>query len=93
MNSIVKRSICVLLFAWALQVQAGDEWEISWYSIDSGGEIAAAGGGWQVSGTIGQPDATHANAATGGNWTLTGGFWSWMAEYLDQLFGDRFEGK
>jgi hypothetical protein len=34
--------------------------------------------GYELSGTIGQPDATSANAltSTGGQYTLTGGFWA-----------------
>ena len=48
------------------------------YSIDwskiSGGGGTSTGGTYQVSGTIGQPDA-GANMS-GGNYSLTGGFWS-----------------
>jgi hypothetical protein len=91
MSRLVKRLLCILLLACAVQAQAGNNWEISWYTIDSGGEIAATGGDWELSGTIGQPDATEANASKGGSWTLTGGFWSWLAEYVDMLFSDRFE--
>lgn len=87
----MKRLICSALLICTLQTWAGAEWDISWHSIDSGGELSAAGGNWELSGTIGQPDATEANAAVGGTWTLTGGFWGWLAEYLDVLFSDRFE--
>jgi hypothetical protein len=48
------------------------------YSIDwsklSGGGGTSTGGVYTVSGTIGQPDA--GGAMTGGNFSLTGGFWS-----------------
>jgi hypothetical protein len=48
------------------------------YSIDwskiSGGGGTSTGGVYAVSGTIGQPDAS--SAMTGGNYSLTGGFWS-----------------
>ena len=37
----------------------------------------AAGGVYAVSGTIGQPDAS--GAMTGGNYSVTGGFWSLYA--------------
>jgi len=88
----MKRLICSALLICTLQTWASAEWDITWYSIDSGGGLAATGGVWELSGTVGQPDATEANAAVGGTWTLTGGFWSWLAEYLDVLFSDRFEG-
>ena len=46
------------------------------YSIDShtiaGGGGTSTGGGFSVSGTIGQPDA---GAMSGGNYSLAGGFW------------------
>ncbi len=46
---------------------------LDWYKT-SGGGGTSAGGPYQVSGTIGQPDAGV--AMTGGNYSLTGGFWS-----------------
>jgi len=49
---------------------------IDWYKI-SGGGGTSTGGTYQVSGTIGQPDAS--GAMTGGNYSLTGGFWSLYA--------------
>jgi hypothetical protein len=62
--------ICAALFAWNA---AGQNYSIGWYEIASGGG-ASTGGSYQVSGTIGQPDA--GTAMTGGNYSLTGGFWS-----------------
>jgi hypothetical protein len=44
---------------------------IDWFTIDGGGG-SSAGGVYSVSGTIGQPDA---GISSGGNYTLTGGFW------------------
>jgi len=46
---------------------------INWYKIAGGGGVST-GGTYQVNGTIGQPDASK--AMTGGNYSLTGGFWS-----------------
>jgi hypothetical protein len=48
-------------------------YNIDWYKIAGGGGMST-GGTYQVSGTIGQPDAS--GAMTGGNYSLTGGFWS-----------------
>ncbi len=104
----MKALLCALLLACACTAQAGSEWSVPWYSVDAGGlintaavtdlagqdkpAIASAGGAWQLSGTVGQPDATSTNAHSGGAWALTGGFWSWLAKYVDSLFSDRFEG-
>ena len=48
-------------------------YSIDWYKIAGGGGTST-GGVYSVSGTIGQPDAS--GAMTGGNYSLTGGFWS-----------------
>ena len=48
-------------------------YSINWYKIAGGGGTST-GGTYQVSGTIGQTDAS--GAITGGNYSLTGGFWS-----------------
>jgi hypothetical protein len=51
-------------------------YSIDWYKIAGGGGTST-GGVYSVSGTIGQPDAS--SAMTGGNYSLTGGFWSLFA--------------
>jgi hypothetical protein len=51
-------------------------YSIVWYRIAGGGGTSA-GGAYQVSGTIGQHDAGV--AMTGGDYSLTGGFWSMYA--------------
>jgi hypothetical protein len=48
-----------------------DTYAIDWFTIDGGGGIST-GGGYSVSGTIGQPDA---GLLTGGAFSLQGGFW------------------
>jgi len=45
---------------------------ISWSTVDNGGAIGSIGGGYLLSGTIGQPDA---GTLTGGAFVLRGGFW------------------
>ena len=50
---------------------------IDWFTIDGGGGTST-GGVYSLSGTIGQPDA-NAPPMTGGNLSLTGGFWSLFA--------------
>jgi len=49
------------------------QYSIDWYKIAGGGGTST-GATYQVTGTIGQPDA--GGAMSGGNYSLTGGFWS-----------------
>jgi hypothetical protein len=51
-------------------------YSVDWYKIAGGGGTST-GATYQVSSTIGQPDAGI--AMTGGNYSLTGGFWSLIA--------------
>jgi hypothetical protein len=63
----------------ALLLPAGalaQNYNISWYKV-SGGGGTSTGGVYTVSGTIGQHDA--GGAMVGGQYSLTGGFWSLYA--------------
>jgi hypothetical protein len=51
------------------------QYSIDWSTIDGGGGTST-GGVYSVSGTIGQPDA---GTMSGGNYTLSDGFWSAVA--------------
>ncbi len=51
--------------------------EINRFTIDGGGDMLSAGGGFELSGTIGQPDA---GLVSGGGFTLAGGFWFPLAD-------------
>ncbi len=51
-------------------------YSIDWYKI-SGGGGTSTGATYQVTGTIGQPDAS--SAMSGGPYSVTGGFWSLIA--------------
>lgn len=67
----------IAMFAIAgLTQSASAQFDISWYTIDSGGGNSA-GGVFQLSGTIGQHDA---GVMSGGQYTLTGGYWSGAGE-------------
>jgi hypothetical protein len=59
-----------LMFALASHAQ---QYSIDWYKV-SGGGGASSGGTYSLNGTIGQHDAS--TPMTGGNYSLTGGFWS-----------------
>jgi hypothetical protein len=49
------------------------QYSIDWHKIAGGGGTST-GATYQVTGTIGQPDA--GGAMSGGNYSVTGGFWS-----------------
>jgi hypothetical protein len=61
-----------MAFVMVVSVAVAQSYSVDWYKITGGG--ASTGGTYQVSGTIGQHDAS--GAMTGGNYSLTGGFWS-----------------
>ena len=65
-------TIFLLMLGLATSLHA-QSYSINWYKIAGGGGTST-GGVFSVSGTIGQPDAS--GAMTGGNYSLTGGFWS-----------------
>lgn len=44
---------------------------VEWRTVDGGGGVSA-GGGYQISGTVGQPDA---GVLIGGGYQVNGGFW------------------
>ena len=73
MNAIVQNALITLLAIWLLMTvpALGGQYEISWYTIDSGGGTSS-GGQYVLAGTIGQPDAAY---STGGQYELLGGFW------------------
>lgn len=56
----------------ALGGTAGSGFELTRVTVDGGGAMRATGGGFELSGTIGQPDA---GLLTGVGFELTGGFW------------------
>jgi hypothetical protein len=53
------------------QSLSAQSYSIDWYTIDGGGYSAS--GAYSITGTVGQPDA---GSMRGGNFSLTGGFWS-----------------
>lgn len=59
--------------------QSGGGYDLTWNSIDSGGVMFSAGGGFSLGGTIGQPDVS--TALEGGGYSLVGGFWSGIPSY------------
>lgn len=66
--------LCLLVCVCCLSASA-QQYAINWYKVAGGGGTSS-GGSYSVSGTIGQPDASV--AMTGGNYSLTGGFWAFI---------------
>jgi hypothetical protein len=65
--------LAAVLVAVAVAASAtADDFEISRSTLDGGGAMLSSGGGFELSGTIGQPDA---DVMEGDGFTLTGGFW------------------
>jgi hypothetical protein len=73
MKNILPNILAFFLLALTAHSQS---YSIDWYKVAGGGG-SSTGGIYQVSGTIGQPDA--GGPMTGGNYSLTGGFWSLYA--------------
>jgi len=67
----------MLLLLGISPVATAQNYSIDWFSID-GGAGTSVGGPYSLSGTIGQPDA-NPQPMTGGNFSLSGGFWSLVA--------------
>lgn len=64
-------AVVVLFAASSVLAQSGGGFDLSWFTVDSGGG-ESSGGGFTVNGTIGQPDAGQ---VSGGDFTVSGGFW------------------
>lgn len=68
----MKAFLAILATAIAVSAPA-QNYSIDWFTMDGGGG-ASSGGGYSITGTIGQPDA--GTTMTGGQYALVGGFWA-----------------
>lgn len=84
-DRVIFRAALAML-AMSSAVYAGPLFDIPWYTIDSGGAILTSGGEFEISGTIGQPDAGE--PMTGGEFTINGGFWPGAAASSAGVCGD-----
>jgi hypothetical protein len=74
---------CTLILGTSLAATSSDtrgqDYAIAWHTIDGGGlgvSDPSTGGGYTLSGTIGQSDAcSHPEPMSGGDYKFTGGFW------------------
>lgn len=69
---LVALTIVAALVVVSLAAAQPGQWDLAWYTIDGGGTTSSTGGGFALSGTIGQPDT---GSLSGGEYTLKGGFW------------------
>ncbi len=72
-------SLAVSLSLIITSFAAAQDYDLSWYTIDGGGEMLTTGGAYELGGTVGQPDA---GKLSGGSFQLTGGFWFGLGEAL-----------
>lgn len=66
--------LLVILFLGATTAfaQSSSGFDLSWSTVNGGGQTFSTGGPYILGGTIGQPDA---GALSGGSYILEGGFW------------------
>ena len=57
----------------AAYAQTGGGYDLTWWTVDGGGETGISGGEYTLLSTAGQPDAEV--PVSGGQYTLLGGFW------------------
>ena len=83
-NRFMKLALASSVLVGATSIMA-DDFSVDWWTIDGGGEMWTTGGEFELSGTIGQPDAGA--LMTGGDFELAAGFWAGGGE--DEFcFGD-----
>lgn len=63
--------LCALALLSGVALAQGG-YDLSWWTVDGGGETFSTGGGYSLGGTIAQPDA---GLLTGPGYRLEGGFW------------------
>jgi len=57
-------------------VLLAQDYDLSWHTFDGGGATFSTGGGFELGGTVAQPDAGPLpSGMTGGAFELVGGFW------------------
>ncbi len=69
--------LLVVLILPSLRLRADEAtspgYTLDWWTVDGGGQTGGDGSGYDLQGTIAQPDAA---LWQGGSYTLAGGFWS-----------------
>lgn len=76
MNRLLPASLiiaCAAVGSASSPIGPGDH-DLSWNTVDGGGQTSTGVSGYALTGTTGQPDASPA-AASGTTYEMTGGFW------------------
>ncbi len=69
---VVPIALMLLLVTATIHAQTGG-YDLSWFSVDGGGQTFSTGGGYELGGATGQPDA---GTLGGGSYIMIGGFWN-----------------
>ena len=64
--------------------QSGGGFNLAWFTVDGGGGMNSAGGGYSLNGTAGQPEVGA--PMTGGSYRVVGGFWTVKALQENKVF-------
>jgi hypothetical protein len=67
--------VTALTAAVEARAQSGGGFELTWSTIDGGSYMSSTGGGFSLSGTVGQPDSGSLSSE---GYSLEGGFWPVM---------------
>jgi hypothetical protein len=71
--------ILILSLASPVLAETSASYDLSWWTVDSGGTTGLSSGAYTLSGTAGQPDA---GALSSVDYDLAGGFWAILAEKI-----------
>ncbi|NUQ37468.1 MAG: hypothetical protein HUU23_06640 [Caldilineales bacterium] len=72
LSRMLLTALAALLFAAAAWAQSGQGYNLTWWTVDGGGEVVS-GKGYTLLGTAGQAEAGP--ALSGSGYTLSSGFW------------------
>lgn len=90
----VRKTVMLWLLAATASAQAGVP-EGSGPSVErsviAGGGGTSSGGTFTIQGTIGQSDADPLQPSSGGNFSVTGGFWASPSTLNGSIFANGFE--
>jgi hypothetical protein len=74
--------ILILSLASPVLAETSASYDLSWWTVDSGGATGLSSGAYTLSGTAGQPDA---GALSSGDYALAGGFWQALLSQLQNF--------
>ena len=78
--------LAVLAILCSTALASAQTFDLSWFTVDGGGEMFTTGGVFELSGTIGQPESGV--VMSGGVFEMSGGFWPGAAGGGTSCAGD-----